>query len=399
MKKDFTAERMRQLGAESAFEVLARAKELEKTGVEVVHFEIGEPDFDTPEHIKEAAVKALKEGYTHYTPSPGILELRAAIAEKVSNELGIGVDPVSEVVVMPGGKPCIFTAIYSMVNPGDEVLIPNPSYPAYESVVNFAGGISVPMPLKEENDFRLIPEDIERLVTKKTKMIVLNSPHNPCGSLLTKRDVEGIAEIVKKHNLLVLSDEIYDKITYGQKHYSIASEPDMKDRTIILNGFSKTYAMTGWRLGYAIASKSIISQMAKLHLNISSCAAAFVQMAGVTALKGSQDCVKEMLQQYARRREAIVEGLNRIQGISCKKPGGAFYVFPNIKKLGIGSRELAQYLLTKGGVAALHGTAFGKFGEGYLRFSYATSITNIKKGLEKIKTALEKLKTQPILTS
>ena len=391
MKKDFTAERMGRLGTESAFEVLARAKELEKRGVEVVHFEIGEPDFDTPEHIKEAAVKALKEGYTHYTPSPGILELRVAIAEKVSNELGIDVDPASEVVVMPGGKPCIFAAIYTMVNPGDEVLIPNPSYPAYESVVNFAGGIPIPIPLREENDFRLIPEDVEQLVTPKTKMIILNSPHNPCGSMLTKRDVKEIAEIVKKHNLLVLSDEIYDKITYEQKHYSIASEADMKDHTIIINGFSKTYAMTGWRLGYAISNKSIISQMAKLHLNISSCAAAFVQMAGITALRGPQDCVKEMLQEYARRREIIVEGLNSIPGISCKKPSGAFYVFPNIKKLGMSSREFAQYLLTEGGVATLHGTAFGKFGEGYLRLSYATSITNIKKGLEKIKTAIEKL--------
>ncbi|MEM3088731.1 MAG: aminotransferase class I/II-fold pyridoxal phosphate-dependent enzyme, partial [Candidatus Bathyarchaeia archaeon] len=229
------------------------------------------------------------------------------------------------------------------------------------------------------------------LVTPQTKMIILNSPHNPCGSMLTKRDIEEIAEIVKKHNLFVLSDEIYDKITYEQKHYSIASEADMKDHTIIINGFSKTYAMTGWRLGYAVANKSIISQMARLHLNISSCAAAFVQMAGIAALRGPQDCVKEMLQEYARRREIIVEGLNSIRGISCKKPSGAFYVFPNIKKLGMGSREFAQYLLTNGGVAALHGTAFGKFGEGYLRLSYATSITNIKKGLEKIKIAVEKL--------
>jgi aspartate/methionine/tyrosine aminotransferase len=385
------ADRVRNLGTETSFEVFAMAKELERNGAKIVHFEIGEPDFDTPQHIKDAAYKALKAGFTHYTPAPGIFELREAIAEKVSEDFEVDVDPVREVVVMPGAKTCIFTAILATVNAGDEVIISNPAYPIYESVVRLVDGVPVFVPLREENDFRLVPEDVERKVTPRTKMVILNSPHNPCGSTLLKKDVAGLAEIAKENNLWVMSDEIYSKIQYEGNFHGIVSEPDMKNRTILVDGFSKAYAMTGWRLGYATGNPEVIAHMVRLQINICSCATSFVQMAAIEALKGSQDCVKQMVREYDKRRKAMVSSLNSIKGFSCKMPSGTFYVFPNIKKLGLKSEELMKFLLNKAGVATLHGDCFGKYGEGYLRLSYATNLENIREGLNRIKEAIEGL--------
>ena len=382
---------MSNLGTETAFEILAMAKELEKKGAKVIHLEIGEPDFDTPEHIKEAAVKAIRAGYTHYTPAPGILELRQAISEKVSKERGIDVDPNREVIVMPGAKPGLFTGILSIVNPGEEVLVPDPAFPIYRSVVEFLGAVAVSIPLKEEKNFRMDPEDVRRKVTAKTKMLILNSPHNPCGSTLLKSDIEALAEIARDNNLWVMSDEVYSKIIYGGSHHSIASEPGMKERTILIDGFSKTYAMTGWRVGYAIGPAQVIAHMVKLQINYASCAAAFTQMAAIEALKGPQDATKKMVEEFDRRRKTIVSGLNSIKGISCNMPRGAFYVFPNVKKLDLNSREIMMKLLNKGHVATLHGEAFGPAGAGYLRLSYATSLENLKEGLGRIKQVVEEL--------
>lgn len=382
---------MSKLGTETAFEILAMAKELEKKGAKVVHMEIGEPDFDTPEHIKEAAVKALRAGYTHYTPAPGILELRQAISEKVSREIGIDVDPNREVIVMPGAKPGLFTGILSTVNPGEEVLVPDPAFPIYRSVVEFIGAVAVSIPLKEEKNFRMDPEDARRKVTAKTKMLILNSPHNPCGSALTKSDIEALAEIARENNLWVMSDEVYSKIIYEGSHHSIASEPGMKERTILIDGFSKTYAMTGWRLGYAIGPAQVIAHMVKLQINYASCAAAFTQMAAIEALRGPQDSTRKMVEEFDRRRKTVVSGLNSIKGMSCVMPDGAFYVFPNVKKLDLGSRDIMMKILNEGYVATLHGEAFGPAGAGYLRLSYATSMENIKEGLSRIKHIVEEL--------
>ncbi len=390
-KSPTIADRMERAGTETAFLVFAMAKEIEKTGTRVVHFEMGEPDFDTPEHIKEAARKALAAGYTHYTAAPGMLELRQAIAEYVSNDFDVDIDPEKEVIVMPGAKPGLFTGILATVNPGDEVIMPNPAFPIYESVVKLVRAKPVPIPLKEENDFRLSPADVAKKVTKKTKLLILNSPHNPCGSTLMKNEVEELAEIAKKHNLWVMSDEIYSKIIYQGQHHSMLSVPSMKERTILVHGFSKTYAMTGWRLGYSIGNAQVIANMSKLQVNIASCAAAFSQIAGIEALRGPQDSVGQMVREYLKRRDAIVQALNSIKGFSCKTPTGAFYAFPNIKKTGMKARELMEFLLSKAHVASVHGTAFGRYGEGYLRFSYATSLENIREGMERVKAAVEEL--------
>ena len=381
---------MENLGTETAFEVLAKAKALERQGKSIVHLEIGEPDFDTPKNIKEAAIKAMNAGYTHYTPAAGIPEFRETIAEYVSKTRGIQVAP-EEVVVTPGAKPIIFFSILAYINPGEEVLYVNPGFPMYESVSNFVGAKSVPIPLLEENDFRADPEYIRSKITKKTKMIIINSPENPTGGVLTKEDLETIADSIKnRDDILVLSDEIYSRIIYEGTNHSIASLPDMKEKTIILDGFSKTYAMTGWRLGYGVMRKDLAQKVTQLMINSNSCTSAFTQMAGIEALKGPQDEPEKMVQEFRRRREVIVSGLNGIKGISCKKPHGAFYVFPNIEKTGMTERELQEMLLNKAGVAALSGTAFGKYGEGYLRFSFANSVENIKKALTRITEALEK---------
>ena len=383
------AKRMESLGTETAFEVLAKAKALEKQGKEIVHLEIGEPDFDTPKNIKEAAVKAMYAGYTHYTPAAGIPELREAIAEYIAKTRKIDVTP-DEVVVTPGAKPIIFFSILAYVNPGEEVLYVNPGFPIYESVINFIGAKAVPIPLLEERDFRLDPNFVKENITKKTKMIIINSPENPTGGVLTKEDLKAIADsIAKRDDILVLADEIYSRIIYEGVHESIASLPSMKEKTIILDGFSKTYAMTGWRLGYGVMRKDFAPKVTQLMINSNSCTSAFTQMAGVEALRGPQGEAEKMVQEFKKRREVIVAGLNGIKGISCKKPHGAFYVFPNIKKTGMTGRELQEMLLNKAGVATLSGTSFGKYGEGYLRLSFANSVENIKKALARIEEMLE----------
>ena len=390
MKQVF-AKRMDGLGTETAFEVLVKAKALEKEGRDIVHLEIGEPDFDTPNNIKEAAIKALKAGYTHYVPASGIPELRTAIAEYLSKSRGIDVAP-EEVVVTPGAKPIIFFSILACVEPGDEVMYPNPGFPIYESMINFVGAKPVPMPLKEENDFRIDNQDTADKITKKTKMIILNSPQNPTGGVLNKDNLEAIADRVKhRDDVFVLSDEVYCKIIYEGKHQSIASIPDMKEKTILMDGFSKTYAMTGWRLGYAAMRKDLAQKVAQLMINSNSCTCAFTQMAGVEALRGPQDESKKMVEEFRRRREVIVSGLNKIEGITCKKPRGAFYVFPNVKNLGMQSKKLSDSILQKAGVAVLSGTAFGAYGEGYLRLSFANSVQNLQKALKRISEALKEL--------
>ncbi|MBX5321213.1 MAG: pyridoxal phosphate-dependent aminotransferase [Candidatus Bathyarchaeota archaeon] len=385
------ADRMAVLGTETAFEVLAKAKALERQGKDIVHLEIGEPDFDTPKNIKEAAVKALYSGYTHYVPAAGIPELRETIAEYISKTRKIPADP-EEVVVTPGAKPIMFFAILACVNHGEEVLYPNPGFPIYESMINFIGAKPVPIPLKEENDFRLDHEYVKRKITKKTKMIILNSPENPTGGVLTREDLKVIADcIANRDDVIVLSDEIYSRIIYEGEHQSIASLPGMKEKTILLDGFSKTYAMTGWRLGYGVMRKDLAQKIAQLMVNSNSCTCSFIQMAGVEALKGPQDAVDRMVAEFRKRRETIVSGLNKIKGITCKKPIGAFYVFPNITGTGMKSKELSDYLLNEAGVAVLPGTSFGKYGEGYLRISFANSVENINKALNRISQALKNL--------
>jgi len=382
---------MDKLGTETAFEVLARAKALEKEGRDIVHLEIGEPDFDTPANIKEAAVKAMKAGYTHYVPAAGIPELRNATAEYLSKSRGIDVES-EEVVVTPGAKPIIFFSILACVEPGDEVLYPNPGFPIYESMVNFVGAKPVPMPLKEENDFSIDNEGTVNKISKKTKMIILNSPENPTGGVLTKDNLEAIADRIKnRDDVFVLSDEVYCQIIYEGKHQSIASLPSMKDKTILLDGFSKTYAMTGWRLGYAAMPKDLAQKVTQLMINSNSCTCAFTQMAGIEALRGPQTESKKMVEEFRKRREVIVSGLNKIEGITCKKPQGAFYVFPNVKRFGMESKKLADFFLQKAGVAVLSGTAFGAYGEGYLRISFANSVENIEKAMKRISEALKTL--------
>ena len=384
------AQRMSRLGTETAFEVLARAKALEAQGQEIIHLEIGEPDFDTPAHIKTAAVRALEEGYTHYTPAAGIPALRQAIADYIRRTRGIPVGP-ENVVVVPGGKPIMFFAILALVEEGDEVIYPNPGFPIYESMIRFVGARPVPLRLRMENEFRADVEELAALITPRTRMLILNSPANPTGGVLTREDLAAIAELCLRHNLVVLSDEIYSRILYEGEHISIASFPGMLERTIILDGFSKTYAMTGWRLGYGVMPEPLAEAVTRLMINSNSCTAAFTQMAGIAALTGPQDDVDRMVAAFRERREVIVEGLNRIPGFRCLKPKGAFYAFPNIEGTGMSSRQLAEYLLEEAGVAVLSGTAFGEYGEGFLRLSFANSVENIRKALERIETALRRL--------
>ncbi|MFQ6086938.1 MAG: pyridoxal phosphate-dependent aminotransferase, partial [Candidatus Bathyarchaeia archaeon] len=368
-----------------------KAKALERQGRDIVHLEIGEPDFDTPVNIKEAAVKALYAGYTHYVPAAGIPELRETIAEYISKTRNIEVDP-EEVVVTPGAKPIMFFSILALVNPGEEVMYPNPGFPIYESVINFVGAKPVPIPLKEENDFRLDLKYIKENITNKTKMIIINSPENPTGGVLNREDLKAIADyIADRDDMFVLSDEVYSRTIYEGEHESIASLPEMKEKTILLDGFSKTYAMTGWRLGYGVMRKDLAQKVTQLMINSNSCTCAFVQMAGIEALRGPQDEAEKMNAEFKKRREVIVPGLNNIEGITCRKPRGAFYVFPNITGTGMDCNKLSDYLLNNAGVAVLPGTAFGQHGEGYLRLSFANSIENIKKALDRVSEALENI--------
>ena len=382
------ADRMKTLGTETAFLVLAKARALEAKGKHIVHLEIGEPDFDTPANIKEAAKKGLDAGFTHYGPAPGLPELRKAIAEYSTKLLGQQFSS-EQVVVTPGAKPIMFFTILATVNPGEEVIYPNPGFPIYESVINLSGGKPVPLVLHEEKGFRFDVEDLEKLITPRTRMLIINTPQNPTGGILTSDDLRRIAELAVKHDFLVLSDEIYNRILYdGFQHTSISSFPGMAGRTIILDGFSKTYAMTGWRMGWGIFPEALVPAVSQLQINCTSCTSSFSQIAGIEALNGPQVEVEKMVAEFKRRRDVIVDGLNAIPGFRCHKPLGAFYVFPNITGTGKKSQEMAEYLLNEAGVACLSGTAFGAFGEGYLRFSYANSIENITTALERIRKAV-----------
>ncbi|MBF2021754.1 MAG: pyridoxal phosphate-dependent aminotransferase [Hydrococcus sp. C42_A2020_068] len=385
------AKRMSRLGTESAFEVFARAKNLEAQGRKIIHLEIGQPDFKTPMNICAAAFQAMKDGYTEYSPAAGLWEFREVVAEHISQTRGIAIHP-DEVVVTPGAKPIVFFTILALIEKGDEIIYPNPGFPIYESVINFVGAKAVSLPLREEVDFRFRVEDLIAAISDRTRLLILNSPQNPTGGFLKKEDLEAIANLANKYDFYVLSDEIYSRILYEGQHESIIGFPGMKERTILLDGHSKTYAMTGWRLGYAIAPKPLVEEIVRLTINSNSCTCSFTQIAGIEALKGSQDFVTQMVAQFKQRRDAIVEGLNTIEGISCLKPAGAFYVFPNVKQLPLSCGELADYLLEEAGVAVLSGTAFGKFGDGYLRLSYANSLENIQEALERIQAAISKLK-------
>ena len=384
------AERMARIGTETAFEAAARARALEATGRSVIHLEIGEPDFDTPANIREAAKRALDRGATHYTPTVGIPELRAAIAADSSSRRGFTTKP-ENVVVVPGGKPVMFYAILALVNEGDEVIYPDPGFPIYESMANYIGGKAVPCPIRQENNFRLDPDELASLVTRRTKLLIINSPANPTGGVFTRDDIERIAKIAIEHDLVVLADEIYGRTLYEGEHVSIASLPGMVERTIILDGFSKTYAMTGWRLGYAILPDFLITPFSRLIVNSVSCTNAATQWAGVEALTGPQDEAKAMVAEFLVRRDIIVDGLNEIPGIKCLRPSGAFYVFPDISGTGLTGSELADKLLYEGGVSALSGTAFGQVGKYHLRFSYANSRENLVEALKRVRTVVEPL--------
>ena len=377
------AGRMARLGTETAFEVLAKARALERQGRSVIHLEIGEPNFPTPVNVVEAGVKALREGWTHYGPSAGFLELREAIAGYVSRTRGVEVSP-DEVVVVPGGKPILFFSILAFVDEGDEVIYPNPGFPIYESMIECMGGKAVPAPLREERDFGLDAEELASLITDRTKLIILNSPQNPTGGVLPREQVERVAEIVGERNIVVLSDEIYSRLQFEGQPFSILSVPGMKERTILLDGFSKTYAMTGWRIGYGVMRADLAAHITRLMTNSNSCTASFTQMAAIEALRGDQSPVDEMRAAFEQRSLMFAAGLNRIKGFRCREPKGAFYVFPNIGATGWTSKALADALLEEAGVAALSGASFGRFGEGYLRFSVANSMENLELALERI---------------
>jgi aspartate aminotransferase len=375
------AERMSRLGTETAFEVLNKARALERQGKKIIHLEIGEPDFDTPKNIVEAAVDALRQGWTHYGPSAGLPELRHAIAEEVGRSRGVKISD-DEVVVVPGGKPIIFFVLLALADAEDEVIYPNPGFPIYESMIQYAGAGAVPIRLREEKDFGFDVDELAGLITARTRLIILNSPHNPTGGVLPERDIRDIAEAIGERNILVLSDEIYSRLIFDGKHYSIMSVPGFKERTILLDGFSKTYAMTGWRMGYGVMRADLATQITRLMTNSNSCTASFTQMAGIEAIRGDQSSVEGMRKEFQARRDVFVARLNRIKGFSCRMPKGAFYVFPNITKTGWKSKKLADALLEQAGVACLSGTAFGDFGEGYLRFSVANSLENLNLALE-----------------
>ncbi len=374
---------MTRLGTETAFEVLVKAKALEAQGRDIIHLEIGEPDFDTPANIIEAGCDALHRSFTHYGPSAGLMELREVIAQYVSETRRVNVTP-DEVVVVPGGKPIIFFSVLALAEEGDEIIYPNPGFPIYESMINYVGAKAVPIRLREELDFRLDVDELASLINDRTKLIILNSPQNPTGGVLTKDDIAAIARAIGDRNIMVLSDEIYSRLIFEGEHHSIMSVDGMKERTILLDGFSKTYAMTGWRMGYGVMRADLAAHISRLMTNSNSCTASFTQIAGIEALRGPQDVVDTMRTEFQKRRDVMVAGLNKIKGFSCRLPKGAFYVFPNITNTGWPSKKLADAVLDDAGVAALSGTAFGDFGEGYLRFSVANSIDNIEKALRRV---------------
>ena len=378
---------MNQIGVESAFEVLVRARELERQGKHVIHLEIGEPDFPTPAHIVDAAKRALDEGYTHYGPTQGLPELRESVSRYVSITRDVRVGP-QHIAIVPGGKPIIFFPMLALIEPGDEVIYPNPGFPIYESMIRFSGGVPVPIPLIEERGFSFDLDLLRTRLSPKTKLLILNSPQNPTGGVIPPEDIRAIADLVRDRELMVLSDEIYSRIYYGEAPASIASLPGMLEKTIILDGFSKTYAMTGWRMGYGVMPEWLVEAVNKLMVNSNSCTATFTQRAGIAAIDGPQQPVDAMVAEFRRRRDAFCAGLNQVPGFRCALPGGAFYAFANITGTGVGSKELADFLLYDAGVSCLNGGAFGQFGEGYIRFSYANSYENLMLAVERIKTAV-----------
>jgi aspartate/methionine/tyrosine aminotransferase len=384
--------RLKNVRGEGAFDVLVKARALEAQGRSIIHMEIGEPDFPTPPNIIEAGKRALDEGWTKYGPTQGDPELRQVIAEHISETRGVSIGP-DRVVVTPGGKPMLFLPMLALLEPGDEALYPNPGFPIYESTINFTGAKAVPIPLVEERGFSIDLNEFEKSLTDRTKLIILCSPQNPTGGTIPEADVRAIADMIRDRDVIVLSDEIYSRIWFDEKPFSIASLDGMADKTIILDGFSKTYSMTGWRMGYGAMPKWIADAVCLLMVNVNSHTSSFTQRAGIEALTGPQDTVGTMVAEFARRRDVIVEGFNRIPGFRCARPGGAFYAFPNITGTGISSDVLADRILKEAGVACLTGTSFGKFGEGYLRFSYATALDQIKEALDRIdklmKTILE----------
>jgi aspartate/methionine/tyrosine aminotransferase len=384
------AERMSRLGTEGAFEVLTRARALETQGHHVIHMEIGEPDFDTPANVVQAGVRALHGGYTHYTPSAGIPELRQAIAQRVGHSRGLSIDP-AQVVVVPGAKPVMYFVMTAMLEEGDEVIYPDPGFPIYASLIDFLGAVRKPMNLRGSNDWRFDANEFKTLLSPRTRMIILNTPHNPSGSVMTKAELEVIANAARERDLLVLSDEIYERILYQGQHVSIASLPGMQERTVILDGFSKAYAMTGWRLGFGVMPVWLVAAVERLMTNSNSCVATFTQLAGVEALRGPQDDVTKMVSAFKARRDVIVSGLNSIKGFRCALPQGAFYAFPDITGTGKTSTELAMYLLNNAHVACLRGDGFGANGVGHLRFAYAQSVETIEEALDRIDKAIRKL--------
>ncbi len=384
------AERMNRLGTETAFHVLVKARALEAQGRSVIHLELGEPDFPTPDNIVQAGVRALRDGKTKYTPSAGIPELREAIVAHVNATRGTSFT-ADQVVVTPGAKPIMFFTMLALVEPGDEVLYPSPGFPIYESMINYCGGKAVPYILREANDFRFDPDEFRALANARTKLIILNSPQNPTGGVLEQSDLQVVAETALKYDSAILTDEVYWRILYDGTFSSLLSMPELHSRTILLDGFSKAYSMTGWRLGWGVMPADLADQITRLQTNANSCVAGVAQYAGLEALKGPQDSVGKMVAAFKERRDTIVEGLNNIPGLTCLKPRGAFYAFPNSTGTGWDSRRLAEYLLNDAGVACLSGTAFGDAGEGYLRFSYANSLENIKEALRRIRAAIEKI--------
>ena len=380
------ADRMSHLGTEGAFEVLAKARRLEADGKRIVHLEIGEPDFATPDNIVEAGISAMQNGYTHYTPASGIFEAREAVAGFVSRTLKTDVDP-NEVVLVPGSKNVLLFTLLACIEPGDEVILPDPGYPAYESQVSFIGGVPKPVTLREDKNFRMDLDELASLVTPRTRMLIINTPQNPTGGVLTAEDVDFVCNLAEKHDLLVVSDEIYSQLVYGFHHVSPLSRPGMRERTVLMDGLSKSYAMTGWRLGYAVAPRLLAAKLDQLMINSSSCAAAFTQMAAIEALSApeSEHAVHRMVKVFEHRRDLVVDGLNAIPGMRCALPQGAFYAFPNIEGTGFGERELSERLLSEAGVAVLPGTAFGQAGKGFIRLAYTQSESELKLGLDRMK--------------
>jgi aspartate aminotransferase len=387
------ATRMDRLGTESAFDVLAKAKAIEATGRKMIHLEIGEPDFDTPAHIVEAAAEALRAGQTHYVPAPGIPAARVAVAQFLEQSGRLRTSP-DRVIITPGAKPIMWYTILALCDEGDEVIYPDPGFPMYESITSFVGAKPVPIPLREENSFRVDPAELESLVTDRTKLVILNSPHNPCGGALTRADCEAIAEIAIRRDLTVLSDEVYWAIRYDGKHVSVLDVDGMAERTILLDGWSKTFAMTGWRLGFGVFPEALVEPVTRLVINSVSCTSAFSQHAAIAALTGPWERVDAMVKEFRQRRDVVVEGLNRIPGVSCVEPAGAFYAFPSVKELGLPSKAIEETLLDQGGVACLSGTSFGRYGEGYLRLSYANSVENLRAALDALGVTVAELSSR-----